>query len=131
MELLITAQIYNLEQLLQKCIKFARNKCYSDLQKDPLFESIEPGNLIRILQLRVQDLEEKLTNTRKNISERDSRLYGYINELGSQYGNFCQDCKTRKVNDSCFSCLKMFREKVKQKVEEAKVVRSHYPRIDI
>jgi len=61
----------------------------------------------------------------KATNERDARMYGCINDLASGYGNFCTDCKSRKVSDACFNCLKMFREKVKAKCEEAKSYRNH------
>ena len=62
--------------------------------------------------------------SKRAASERDARLYGCVNELASGYGNFCSECKSRKVNESCFNCLKMFREKVKTKCEEAKAIRN-------
>ena len=125
MELLIIAQRYNLLLLLQKCIAFARTKTFSELQKDPYYSSLEPHNLIAILELRVQDLESNIETTKRVMSERDSRLYGCISELVSGYGNFCTECKSRKVNDNCFSCLKMYKEKVKSKCEEARHMRNH------
>ena len=125
MELLVIAQQYNLVNLLQKCIEFARTKTFSELQQDPYFSSLEPQNLIAILQMRVQDLESNLEQTKKVMSERDARLYGCISELVSGYGNFCTECKSRKVNVDCFSCLKMYREKVKLKCDEAKAMRNH------
>ena len=126
MELLITAQSYGLEMLLSKNIEYARKKSYSELQRDPYFSSLEPENLLRVLELRVLDLEELVEHNKKVSSERDARLYGVITELASGYGNFCTDCKTRKVNETCFNCLKMFREKVKGKCEEAKHLRTPY-----
>ena len=32
-----------------------------------------------------------------------------------------------QVNDTCYNCLKMFREKVKAKCDEAKSLRNHNP----
>ena len=125
MELLIIAQRYNLGLLLQKCIEFARTKTFSELQKDQHYDSLEPHNLIAILQLRVQDLETNVEQTKKVMSERDVRLYGCISELVSGYGNFCSECKSRKVNENCFQCLKMYKEKVKMKCEEARSMRNH------
>jgi len=60
-------------------------------------------------------------------SDRDLRLYGVINELASGYGNFCTECKSRKVNETCYNCLKMFREKVRVKCDDVKAYRSHNP----
>ena len=125
MSLLVTGQKYNLLNLLHKCIEYARTKSFSELQADPSFEELEPENLIAILSLRVQDLEMSGEQNKKAMSERDARLYGCINELVSGYGNFCTDCKSRKVNEQCFNCLKMYREKVKLKCEEAKAMRNH------
>ena len=125
MELLVIAQQYNLATLLQKCIEFARKKSYTDLRSDPCFKNLEMQNLISILELRVQDLEDGLAQTKRVSSERESRLFGCISELVSGYGNFCSQCKSRKVNDECMQCLKMYREKVKAKCEEAKTVRNH------
>jgi hypothetical protein len=125
MALLVTAQAYGLTNLLGKCIEFARTKSYSELQKDPCFKNLEPENLISILQLRVQDLEDNLERNKRAASERDARMYGCINELASGYGNFCTECKSRKVNENCFNCLKMFREKVKLKCEEAKALKNN------
>jgi len=34
---------------------------------------------------------------------------------------------TGQVNDTCYNCLKMFREKVKTKCDEAKSLRNHNP----
>lgn len=127
MELLVTAQLYGLQHLLTKCIECVRSKSFTELQKDPYFKKIEPDNLIHILQLRVLDLESTIEQNRKLAGERDTRLYGIINELASGYGNFCTECKSRKVNDSCYNCLKMFRDKVKAKCEEAKTYRNHNP----
>ena len=127
MELLVTAQGYGLHQLLRKCIQYARERSYSELQKDPFFDKLEPVNLIAILEVRVKDLEQSADVNRKAMRERDSRVYGCINELASGYGNFCQECKSRKVNDTCFNCLKMYREKVRVKCEEVKTLRSHHP----
>jgi hypothetical protein len=142
MQLLVTAQRYGLNQvrellqsevnltpyfgiqLLGKCIEFARTKTFSELKNDPYFEQLEAENLISILQLRVQDLEAADLQTKKQQSERDARLFGVINELASGYGNFCTECKSRKVNDDCKNCLKMFRQKVRTKCEEAKNMRS-------
>ena len=126
MQLLVTAQAYGLNQLLAKCIEYARTKSYLELQKDPYFEKLEAENLISILQLRVQDLENAVEKSKKHQSERDARLYGVINELASGYGNFCTECKSRKVNDDCKNCLKMFRAKVRAKCEEAKNLRTHH-----
>ena len=126
MELLLIAQKYNLMTLLQKCIEFARKKSYNDLRSDPRFESLEMQNLISILELRVQDLEGSLVQTKKVASERESRLFGCVSELISNYGSFCSSCKSRKVNDDCMQCLKMYREKVKAKCEEAKTMRNHH-----
>lgn len=127
MELLVTAQLYGLQNLLTKCIDYVRSKSFTELQKDPYFKKIEPENLIHILQLRVLDLETAIEQNRKLTSERDTRLYGIINELASGYGNFCTECKSRKVSDSCYNCLKMYRDKVKAKCEEAKTYRNHNP----
>lgn len=124
MELLVTAQAYGLTQLLSKCIDFARTKSFTELKKDPFFEHLQAENLINILQMRVQDLELADQQMKKHQSERDARLYGVINELASGYGNFCTECKSRKVNDDCKNCLKMFRQKVRTKCEEAKSMRS-------
>jgi hypothetical protein len=125
MELLVTAQAYGLTELLSKCIEFARTKSFAELQKDPYFKKLEPENLINILQLRVQDLESIVEQNKRSASERDARLYGCINELASGYGNFCSECKSRKVNEACSNCLKMFREKVKLKCDEAKAIRNN------
>ena len=127
MQLLVTAQAYGLTQLLAKCIEYARTKSFLELQKDPYFEKLEAENLISILQLRVQDLESAVQQSKKHHSERDARLYGVINELASGYGNFCTECKSRKVNDDCKNCLKMFRQKVRTKCEEAKNLRAQNP----
>lgn len=128
MELLITAQAYGLQQLLHKCIDHVRTKSFTELQKDPHFKRLEPDNLIHILQLRVLDLELAIEQNKKSTSERDVRLYGVINELASGYGNFCTECKSRKVNDTCYNCLKMFREKVKAKCDDVKAHRNvHSP----
>ena len=75
----------------------------------------------------IQDLEEQLQQKKKSTSERDSRLFGCISDLASGYGNFCTDCKSRKVNDACLNCLKMYRDRVKQKCEEAKQYRLQNP----
>jgi hypothetical protein len=99
MELLVTAQTYNLSSLLAKCIDNVRTRSFSELQRDPYFKQIEAQNLINILQLRVQDLESAVELGRRSTSERDARLYGVINELASGYGNFCTECKSRKVSD--------------------------------
>lgn len=125
MEFLITAQTYNLKNLLNKCVDFARTKTFTELQTDSLFSQLQPENLISILSLRVTDLESNLDKCKKANSERDARLYGCISELSSGYGNFCTDCKSRRVNDGCYNCLKMFREKVKNKCEEARAIRNH------
>jgi hypothetical protein len=127
MELLITAQTYGLHQLLQKCIDQVHTRSFTELQRDPYFKRLEPDNLIHILQLRVLDLEVAIEQNRKSLGERDVRMYGVINELASGYGNFCTECKSRKVNDTCYNCLKMFREKVKAKCEDVKVYRNHNP----
>ena len=127
MELLVTGQLYGLQQLLNKCIDFVRTKSFTELQKDPFYSRLEPENLIHILQLRVLDLEAAIELNRKASSERDTRMYGIINELASGYGNFCTECKSRKVSDGCYNCLKMFREKVKTKCEEAKTYRNQNP----
>ena len=125
MELLVTAQCYNLTSLLQKCIEFARTKSFAELQSDPYYKTLEPDNLIQILTLRVQDLESRVESSKRAASERDAKLYGCINELATGYGNFCTDCKSRKVNEQCFNCLKMFRDKVQKKCEEAKIIRQN------
>lgn len=127
MELLVTAQTYGLQQLLMKCIEQVRRKSFTDLQKDPLYGSVHPKNLIHILQLRVLDLESSIDENRKITNERDNHIFGIISDLASCYGNFCSDCKSRKVSDTCYGCLKMFREKVKSKCEEAKVYRNQNP----
>lgn len=127
MELLVTAQTYGLQQLLTKCIDKVRTKSFTELQKDPLYMCLEPENLIHILQLRVLDLEVLIEQNRMATSERDARVYGVICDLASDFGNFCTDCKSRRVSDTCYGCLKMFREKVKAKCEEAKVYRIHNP----
>jgi hypothetical protein len=105
MELLVTAQTYNLSSLLAKCIDNVRTRSFSELQRDPYFKRIEAQNLINILQLRVQDLETAVDQGRRSTSERDARLYGVINELASGYGNFCTECKSRKVSCQMFSSL--------------------------
>ena len=125
MELLVTAQAYGLNQLKGKCIEYARTKSFLELKKDPFFQKLEADNLISILQLRVHDLELADQQCKKHQSEKDARLYGVINELASGYGNFCTECKSRKVNDDCKNCLKMFRQKVRTKCEEAKNMRVH------
>ena len=125
MELLVTAQCYNLIQLTQKCIECVRTKSFAELQADPYYKSLEPENLIQILTLRVQDLESRVESSKRAASERDAKLYGCINELATGYGNFCTECKSRKVNEQCFNCLKMFRDKVQKKCEEAKVIRQN------
>ncbi len=125
MELLVTAQAYNLQHLLAKCIEYARTKSFAELSNDPYFKSLEPENLISILTLRVQDLELKVESNKRASNERDAKLYGCINDLASGYGNFCTDCKSRKVSEQCFNCLKMFRDKVAKKCEEAKNIRQN------
>ena len=125
MELLVIAQTYGLKNLLNKCVDFARTKSFSELQSDTHFPELEPENLIAILSLRVTDLELNLDQTKKANAERDARLYGCISELSSGYGNFCTECKSRRVNESCFNCLKMYREKVKGKCDEARAIRNH------
>jgi len=64
---------------------------------------------------------------KRTTSDRDLRLYGVINELASGYGNFCTECKSRKVNETCYNCLKMFREKVRAKCDDVKAYRNHNP----
>ncbi|ELU00894.1 hypothetical protein CAPTEDRAFT_192565 [Capitella teleta] len=123
-ELLVTAQTYGLQQLRLKCIEYARTKSFTELQKDPFYQLLEAENLIGILQLRVQDLESSDQQAKKQQGERDARLFGVINELASGYGNFCTECKSRKVNDDCKNCLKMFRQKVRTKCDEAKNLRN-------
>lgn len=130
MELLVTAQTYGLLQLLTKCIDHVKTKSFTDLQKDPLYSCLEPENLIHILQLRVLNLETSIDQSQKITSERDAQIYGIICDLASDYGNFCSDCKSRRVSDTCYGCLKMFREKVKAKCEEAKVYRIHSHSLD-
>jgi len=65
------AQAYGLQQLLQKCIDFVRCKSFTELQKDPYFKRLEPGNLIRILQLRVLDLESTIDQVRIAVKNLD------------------------------------------------------------
>ena len=72
----------------------------------------------------MQDLEEVIELNKRAASDKDARIYGCINDLASGYGNFCSDCKSRKVSEQCFNCLKMFRERVKMKCEEAKTIRN-------
>lgn len=126
-QLLVTAQAHNLVHLLQKCIEHARHKSFTELQKDPFYARLETVNLIRILELRIQDLEATMEQNKKTASERESRLYGFLNDLATGYGYFCSECKSRRVNDTCFNCLKMFRDKVKSKWEEAKTFRQQNP----
>ena len=126
MDLLVTAQRYNLTDLLAKCIEFARQKTYAELQKEPLFNDLYPENLTNILKLRVQDLEHTVEQSKRVSTEKDARLYGCINDLASCYGNFCTECKSRRVNDTCFNCLKMYYVKVKAKCEEAKNLRNNH-----
>ena len=126
MELLVIAQAYGLTNLLAKCIEYARSKSYAELQKDPLFDVLQPENLIHILKLRVQDLEDTIDMGKRAASERDARLYGCINDLASGYGNFCTECKSRRVSDSCSNCMKMYYTKVKVKCEEAKALRNNH-----
>jgi len=97
MELLVTAQTYSLNQLLTKCIDHVRTRNFSELQRDPHFKRVDQTNLIHILQLRVLDLEATVEQGRRSTNERDARLYGVISELASGYGNFCTECKSRKV----------------------------------
>lgn len=99
MELLVTAQTYGLNQLLTKCIDHVKKGNFTELQRDPHFKRVDQTNLIHILQLRVIDLETAVENGRRSTNERDARLYGVISELASGYGNFCTECKSRKV---CF-----------------------------
>jgi len=127
MELLITAQTYGLMSVLEKCIEFARKKTLPELQKDAFFKSIHPENVIQILMMRCGDLEDKLEQSRKMVTERDVRLYGCINEFASGYGSFCTECKSRRINDTCFNCLKMFRDKVKTKCDEVRQIRNQMP----
>lgn len=126
-ELLVTAQAYGLQNLLTKCIQHARYRTFAELQKDPFYQKLEQVNLIRILELRVLDLESSMEQNKKAASERELKLYGFLNDLATGYGYFCSECKSRRVNDTCFNCLKMFREKVKTKFEEAKAYRSSHP----
>jgi len=100
MELLVTAQTYGLSQLLSKCIDHVRTRNFTELQRDPHFKRVDQTNLIHILQLRVGDLEATVEQGRRSTNERDARLYGVISELASGYGNFCTECKSRKVR--CF-----------------------------
>jgi len=102
MELLVTAQTYGLNQLLTKCIDHVRTRNFTELQRDPHFKRVDQTNLIHILQLRVMDLEATVEQGRRSTNERDARLYGVISELASGYGNFCTECKSRKV---CFMTL--------------------------
>ena len=98
MELLVTAQTYSLNQLLMKCIDHVRTRNFTELQRDPHFKRVDQTNLIHILQLRVMDLEATVEQGRRSTNERDARLYGVISELASGYGNFCTECKSRKVS---------------------------------
>ena len=106
MELLVTAQTYGLNQLLTKCIDHVRTRNFTELQRDPHFKRVDQTNLIHILQLRVMDLESTVEQGRRSTNERDARLYGVISELASGYGNFCTECKSRKV---CCSHLNVAR----------------------
>lgn len=126
-QLLVTAQAFGLRGLTAKCIEWARHKTYLELKEDPLYKSLEPENLIAILEFRVQDLESEKQAQKKMMCDRDSRLYGAVSDLVSGYGNFCTECKCRKVNADCFNCLKMYRERVKGKCEEVKILRSQNP----
>ena len=65
MDLLVTAQTYNLQALLHKCIDSVRHKSFTELQKDAAYKRLDPENLIHILQLRVMDLELSVDQTRK------------------------------------------------------------------
>ena len=42
-----------------------------------------------------------------------------------EHGQICLYLVTVQVNDTCYNCLKMFREKVRAKCEEAKSLRNH------
>ena len=103
MELLVTSQTYGLNQLLSKCIDHVRTRNFTELQRDPHFKRVDQTNLIHILQLRVMDLETAVEHGRRSTNERDARLYGVISELASGYGNFCTECKSRKVH--FFDCI--------------------------
>ncbi len=54
MMLLVLAQQYRLTNLLAKNIDFARQRSFTDLQKDPHFKLLDQEILISILQGRVQ-----------------------------------------------------------------------------
>jgi len=108
MELLVTAQTYGLNHLLTKCIDQVRTRNFTELQRDPHFKRVDQTNLINILQLRVLDLEATVEQGRRSTSERDARLYGVISELASGYGNFCTECKSRKVCCFDFGCENYF-----------------------
>ena len=92
-----------------------KSKSFTELKKDPNYKLIEPENLISILQLRVLDLEASVEQGRKIYGERDTKMFGVISELASGYGNFCTECKSRKVVESdvvgvcfseqCFACF--------------------------
>lgn len=127
MELLVAGQLYNLSQLINRCVDAVRTKSFTELRDDPSYNKLHADNLINILQLRVLDLEAATEHNRKLSCERDARLYGIVNDLASGYGNFCTECKSRKVSDGCINCLKMFRDKVKSKCEEAKTYRNQNP----
>ncbi|ESN93920.1 hypothetical protein HELRODRAFT_180327 [Helobdella robusta] len=81
-----------------------KSKSFSELQKDPHFKYLEQENLINILQLRVLNLEGLVEQDRKAYSERDSKMFGVINELASGYGHFCTECKSRKGVTLVCSC---------------------------
>lgn len=61
LHLLYTAQNYGLRQLLARCLDYAKHVNYATLTSDPYFELLDPDNRIQVLLMRVQDLEEHLS----------------------------------------------------------------------
>ena len=127
LHLLYISQTYDFHQLLNRCLHYAKHISYIQLKDDPFFDKLSPEYRLRVLLLRVQDLEEQLLQAKKIISERETRMFGCFGDLASGFGNFCAECKSRKVSESCTNCLKMFRDRVKAKYDELKNYRQQNP----
>ncbi|OAF65254.1 hypothetical protein A3Q56_07009 [Intoshia linei] len=117
MDLLIIAQTYRYDQLLNQCIEFCRCLTLSELFSNPNTSIVHSKILNKILMGRVTNVDIELEMVDKLLSEN---RFGFVDTFADSYSNFCYTCQNITLFDECLTCFRNYKRNVVEKYSEIK-----------
>ena len=124
-ELLLIAQEYSLEKLLEKCTCTLSRQSFTDIKQHNHFEDISAENLVTILQGHVKFLKDQHTRDqrtlRENFNKRKAEILEIVNEVNVCWGYNklpIRGCTCPSYTKSCADCNSALEKFIKLKCGE-------------